>query len=68
MSNGKYGKETYYRNGVLFSVEELTIIIPKLKNYPRMMSMFKQEGLVLYVGSRCLMIKEIKISTTLKCK
>jgi hypothetical protein len=43
MYNRKYGKETHYRNGVLFSLEEMTITIPKLQNRPRMMSLFKQD-------------------------
>lgn len=40
MYNRKYGKETY---GVLFPTEEMKITIPKLKNYTRMMSLFKQD-------------------------
>jgi hypothetical protein len=43
MYNRKYGKETYYRNGVLFSQEDMKIIIPKLKNHPVMMSLFTQD-------------------------
>ena len=43
MYNRKYGKETCYRNGVLFSVEEMNIVIPKLENRPQMMSLFKQD-------------------------
>jgi len=43
MYNRKYGKETYYRNGVLFSLEEMIIKIPKLKNHPRMISLFDQD-------------------------
>ena len=41
--NRKYGKETYYRNGVLFSLQEVNITLPKLKNRPKMMSLFKQD-------------------------
>ncbi|MEJ7828009.1 MAG: hypothetical protein WKF91_07435 [Segetibacter sp.] len=43
MYNRKYGKETYYRNGVLFSLKEMIIMIPKLKNHPRMISLFDQD-------------------------
>jgi len=43
MYNRKYGKETHYRNGVLFPLKEMTIIIPKLKNRTRMMSIFDQD-------------------------
>jgi hypothetical protein len=43
MYNRKYGRETQYRNGVLFPLEEMKITIPKLKNHPVMMSLFKQD-------------------------
>lgn len=41
--NRKYGKETYYENGMLFSVNEVKITLPKIKNHPKMMSLFKQD-------------------------
>lgn len=43
MYNRKYGKGTYYQNGMLFSMGEVNITIPKLKNRPKMMSLFKQD-------------------------
>jgi hypothetical protein len=43
MYNRKYGKETYYCNGVLFSLEEMSIKILKLRNHPRMISLFDQD-------------------------
>lgn len=43
MYNRKYGKETYYRNGILFSIEKMPVTIPKLRNRPRMVSLFRQD-------------------------
>ena len=43
MYNRKYGKETYYRNGILFSIEEMPIKIPRLRNRPRVISLFRQD-------------------------
>ena len=43
MYNRKYGKETYYCNGVLFSIEEVPITIPKLRNRQKMISLFRQD-------------------------
>ena len=43
MYNRKYGKEIFYRNGVLFCRENTTIIVPRLKNYPKEQSLFKQD-------------------------
>ena len=43
MYNRKYGRETYYCNGVLFSIEEMTVTIPRLRNQSRTISLFRQD-------------------------
>jgi hypothetical protein len=43
MYNRRYGGETQYRNGVLFPPEDVRVTIPRLKNNPVMMSLFRQD-------------------------
>jgi hypothetical protein len=43
MYNRRYGGETQYRNGVLFPTQDIRVPIPRLKNNPVMMSLFRQD-------------------------
>ena len=43
MYNCNYGKETFYNNVILFSIERLPITIPRLRNQSKLILLFGQD-------------------------